>query len=153
MPGFDVDPELVRRLAALLEETGLTEIEYQEGRRRIRVGRGVTGPVVTTPAPSPGTAGAALPGGTPAAETEAADATHPGAITAPMVGTAYLQPEPGSPHFVQEGDQVKQGDTLLIIEAMKVMNQILASRAGTVRQILVSNGAPVEYGEVLIILE
>ena len=149
MAGFDVDANMIRRLAALIDETGLTEIEYDDGRRRIRVARGAPAvsvapamaPTVTVTAPAPAPAVAL------------GDASHPGAITAPMVGTAYLQPDPNAPAFVQIGDTVKKGDTLLIIEAMKVMNQIPAPKAGTVRQILISNGAPVEYGEVLMIIE
>ena len=149
MPGINVDDDLIRRLAALIDETGLTEIEYAEGLKRIRVAKGTapTAPVYMA-APEP-----AAPASTAAAPEARPDGSHPGAVTAPMVGTAYLQPEPTSPQFVSPGDRVEKGQVLLIIEAMKVMNQISAPRAGTVRQIFVSNGAPVEYGEILMIVD
>ncbi len=140
---WTVDAELVRALAALLEETGLTEIEYAVGERRIRVVRGAPASATTAPLPA-----AAAP---PAA---ALPATLPaGAVKAPMVGTAYLAPSPEAPPFVKLGDNVREGQPLLIIEAMKVMNQILAPRAGKVVRILVADGAPVEYGQPLIVLE
>lgn len=151
MPTFDVDADMIRRLAGLIDETGLTEIEYDDGRRRIRVARApATGaPTVVAPLqapPAPAAEAAAPAGAKP-------EASHPGAVTAPMVGTAYLAPSSDAPPFVRIGDSVRRGDTLLIIEAMKVMNQIPAPRDGIVRQILVANGAPVEYGEALMILE
>ena len=151
MPTFDVDADMIRRLAGLIDETGLTEIEYDDGRRRIRVARApATGaPTVVAPLqapPAPAAEAAAPAGAKP-------EASHPGAVTAPMVGTAYLAPSPDAQPFVRIGDSVRRGDTLLIIEAMKVMNQIPAPRDGIVRQILVANGAPVEYGEALMILE
>jgi acetyl-CoA carboxylase biotin carboxyl carrier protein len=140
-----VDGELVRSLAALLQETGLTEIEYSVGERRIRVVRGApNAPAVTLAMPGP------MPTPVPAA---AAPTALAGAITAPMVGTAYLAPQPDMPAFVKVGDQVREGQTLLIIEAMKVMNQIPAPRAGRVADILVGDGAPVEYGQPLVVLE
>jgi acetyl-CoA carboxylase biotin carboxyl carrier protein len=147
-----IDPDLIRRLAALLKETGLGEIEYAEGERRVRVAMPGAGPVVTAAAvPAPAAAS------TPAAAAPAASAAPAGvpngAITSPMVGTAYLAPEPNAPHFVKPGDKVREGQTVLIIEAMKVMNAIRAPRAGTVTRILVANGAPVEYGEPLLIIE
>lgn len=151
MPAFDVDADMIRRLAGLIDETGLTEIEWDDGRRRIRVARNGAASSVVLPA-----TGAAPPSAEPAPApppAPEADASHPGAVTSPMVGTAYLAPEPGAPAFVRTGDQVNKGDTLLIIEAMKVMNQIPAPRSGTVKQILVTNGAPVEYGELLMIVE
>ncbi len=138
-----VDGDLVRALAALLEETGLSEIEYAAGDRRIRVARGgaaahlVAAPVLP-----------AAPAGAPAAEAEPA-----GAIKAPMVGIVHLSPQPGAPPFVQLGDTVREGQTLFIVEAMKVMNQIPAPKAGRIAQILVANGAPVEYGQVLAVIE
>jgi acetyl-CoA carboxylase biotin carboxyl carrier protein len=141
-----VDGELVRTLAALLAETGLTEIEYAVGERRIRVVRGAPPVAAVMPAsvvaaapsaPAPGSAAAA-----PA-----------GAIKSPMVGTAYLAPQPGAPPFIKLGDTVREGQVLLIIEAMKVMNQIPAPRAGKVTQLLVSDGAPVEFGQALVVLE
>jgi acetyl-CoA carboxylase biotin carboxyl carrier protein len=142
---WTVDGDLVRTLAALLEETGLTEIEYAMGERRIRVVRGgPAAPAVTLSMPAPGAAAA-----TPAAATTEA----PGTVKAPMVGTAYLAPQPEAPPFVKLGDSVREGQTLLIIEAMKVMNQIPAPRAGKVVRILVADGAPVEYGQPLLVLE
>ncbi len=140
---WTVDGDLVRTLAALLEETGLTEIEYAMGERRIRVVRGgPTAPAVTVSMPAAAAAAA------PAAAAEA-----PGTVKAPMVGTAYLSPQPEAPAFVKLGDSVREGQTLLIIEAMKVMNQIPAPRAGKVVRILVADGAPVEYGQPLLVLE
>jgi acetyl-CoA carboxylase biotin carboxyl carrier protein len=143
---ISVDPELVRQLAALLEETGLTEIEYAVGERRIRVARG--GAPITTVAVAPAAPLAAGPAAAPAL---AAD--HPGAVKSPMVGTAYLAPQPGAPAFVKPGDAVTEGQVILIIEAMKVMNQIRSPHAGRVAEILVGDGAPVEFGEVLMILD
>ena len=139
-----IDPELIRALAKLLEETGLGEIEFAEGDRRIRVARPVAAAAATVIAPAAAAAAsaAAPAGGVPA-----------NAVTSPMVGTVYLAAEPGAPSFVKVGDQVREGQTLLIIEAMKVMNPIRAPRAGTVTQILVTNGAPVEYGEPLLVVE
>ncbi len=139
-----VDGDLVRDLAALLEETGLSEIEYEVGDRRIRVARNI-GAAVAAPLPA-----ASVPG-PPAPAASAAE--PPGAIKAPMVGIIYLSPQPGTPPFVKPGDTVSEGQTLFIIEAMKVMNQIPAPRAGRVAQILVENGAPVEFGQVLAVLE
>ncbi len=142
---LSVDPELIRALAKLLEETGLGEIEYAEGERRIRVAR-LAGPtattVVATAAPAAPVAVAPGPGEPPV-----------NAVVSPMVGTVYLAGEPGAPSLVKEGDRVREGQTLLIIEAMKVMNPIRAPRAGTVSRILVANGAPVEYGEPLLVID
>jgi acetyl-CoA carboxylase biotin carboxyl carrier protein len=135
-----VDAELVRALAALLAETGLTEIEYAVGERRIRVVRG-------------GSTEAVVPIATPPAAAAAAASEAPGTIKAPMVGTIYLAPQPDVSPFIKLGDQVREGQTLLIIEAMKVMNQIPSPRAGRVAQILVADGAPVEYGQPLVVLE
>ena len=151
---FTVDGELVRKLATLLDEARLTEIEYAWGEHRIRVTR----------APAPITAYASapvVPAGGPAlpAETHAAThpdlefASHPGAVKSPMVGTAYLSAQPGSPAFVRVGDTVSAGQPLLIIEAMKVMNQIKAPKAGKVARILVADGNPVEFGQVVVVLE
>jgi acetyl-CoA carboxylase biotin carboxyl carrier protein len=138
------DVELIRTLAALLNETGLTEIEYAIGDRRIRIARVPGGPGL---APIP--AAAAL-SPLPAAP---APADHSGAVKAPMVGTAYLAPQPGDPPFVRLGDAVTEGQPLLIIEAMKVMNQIRAHRPGRIAQILVADAQPVEYGAVLMLIE
>src|SRR5262249_1461140 len=139
-----VDGDLVRQLAALLEETGLTEIEYAVGERRIRVARSGAVPTATVVAAAPV---AASPAPAPAVLAE-----HPGAVKSPMVGTAYLAPQPGAPSFVRVGDVVAEGQVILIIEAMKVMNQIRSPRAGRVAEILVADGSPVEFGEVLMIL-
>lgn len=141
-----VDGDLVRALAALLEETGLSEIEYSVGDKRIRVARNAApaGAVASTHPP-------------PAAESAVATSTPSiaaaDAVKAPMVGIVHLSPQPGAPPFVQAGDTVREGQTLFIVEAMKVMNQIPAPRAGRIAQILVANGAPVEYGQVLAVLE
>ncbi|HJU20371.1 MAG TPA: acetyl-CoA carboxylase biotin carboxyl carrier protein subunit [Stellaceae bacterium] len=140
------DPELIRRLARLLAETGLSEIEYSVGACRIRVAR--SGERAAAPLPAPA---AVLAEASPQAA-EASLAEHPGAIKSPMVGTAYLAPQPGTPPFVRPGDEVAAGQPLLIIEAMKVMNQIRAPRTGRVERILVRDGEPVEYGAVLMLL-
>jgi acetyl-CoA carboxylase biotin carboxyl carrier protein len=144
-----IDPDTIRALAAVLVETGLTEIEIADKDNRIRVVRGAgvatTAIPVITAAPAPITAAAAPV--TPDI------ASHPGAVLSPMVGVAYLSPEPGAPAFVSIGQQVSAGQTLLLIEAMKTFNQIKAPKAGTIAAILVQSGAPVEYGEVLIVLD
>ena len=137
-----MDGDLVRALAALLEETGLTEIEYAVGERRIRVARGGAAPAVAVSMPAP-----------LAAPVPAAAAAPPGTVKSPMVGTAYLSPQPDAAPFIKLGDSVREGQILLIIEAMKVMNQIPAPRAGKVAQVLVSDGAPVEFGQALVVLE
>jgi len=142
-----IDEKLVRQLADILAETGLTEIEVAEGERRVRVSRAAqaapAAPVVAAaPAPAP-----ALTPSAPAAEAPAANA-----LKSPMVGTVYLAPEPGADDFVKVGDQVKPGDTVLIVEAMKVMNPITATSAGTVKQILVENGQPIEFDQPLMVI-
>ncbi|MDX2027425.1 MAG: acetyl-CoA carboxylase biotin carboxyl carrier protein [Alphaproteobacteria bacterium] len=144
---FDLDTAFVRKLAKLLEETGLSEIEYAEGDKKIRcaVARGHV--VHAAPAVAPVAASSA-----PTASGGAAHAAPAGAITAPMVGTVYLTPSPDAAAFVKAGDRVKAGDTLLIIEAMKVMNPIKATQAGTIAEILVTNGKPVEFGEALMVM-
>jgi acetyl-CoA carboxylase biotin carboxyl carrier protein len=147
MAKFDIDTQAIRELAALLEETGLTEIEVGDKDRRVRVARQGS-PVATVAAPAP-----VLATGTALVPTADDPAHHPGAIRSPMVGTVYLSPEPGAAAFIKVGDTVASGDTLLIIEAMKVMNQIPAARGGRVTRILVENGSPVEYGQALLILE
>ncbi len=149
LPGnLTVDGALVRALAVLLAETGLSEIEYAVGDRRIRVARNAAASVAL-PAASAPQAGANV--GDVAAEPSLA--AHPGAVKAPMVGTVYLSPQPEAPVFAKLGDTVSAGQPLLIIEAMKVMNQIRAPRAGRLTHILVEDGAPVEYGEVVMVLE
>ncbi len=137
------DAELIRTLAALLTETGLTEIEYAIGDRRIRIARVPGGSAPVSPPPL-------VLSATPAAS-EPVD--HPGAVKAPMVGTAYLAPQPGSPPFVRLGDAVAEGQPLLIIEAMKIMNQIRAHRSGRIAQILIADAQPVEYGAMLMLIE
>jgi acetyl-CoA carboxylase biotin carboxyl carrier protein len=151
MATFDIDGDMIRKLAGLLDETGLTEIEFAEGERRIRVtkaGQPVFAAAAQAPAPAHAASSAAQ-ASTPAASL----ASHPGALTSPMVGTAYVAPEPSAPSFVRVGDQVKAGQTVLIIEAMKVMNPIKAPKSGTVADILVKDAQPVEFGEVLLIIE
>jgi acetyl-CoA carboxylase biotin carboxyl carrier protein len=153
--GMRVDAELVRQLAELLNENELTEIEVEDGDRRIAVKRQVT---VAAPAafhaaaPAPPAAAAPAPAAAPAAAA-IPPAAHPGAVKSPMVGTVYLSGEPGAKPFVTAGAAVKEGDTLLIIEAMKVMNTITAPRAGTVSQVLVQDAQPVEFDQPLVILE
>jgi acetyl-CoA carboxylase biotin carboxyl carrier protein len=147
---MQVDPALVRQLAELLDETQLTEIEVQDGDRRVRVVRKISAaaaPVYAAPPPPapvapPAAAAAPVPAG-----------DHPGTVKSPMVGTVYLAGDPGSNPFVQPGDSVAAGATLLIVEAMKVMNPITAPRAGTVKAILVENGQPVEFDQPLVIVE
>jgi acetyl-CoA carboxylase biotin carboxyl carrier protein len=143
-----IDPDTIRALAAVLVETGLTEIEIADKDSRIRVVRGGGGATTVLPVATPATAIAAT-----AAPFNHEAAVHPGAVTSPMVGVAYLAPEPGAPPFVTIGQQVTAGQTLMLIEAMKTFNQIKAPKAGTVTAVLVQSGAPVEYGEALIILE
>lgn len=146
----DVDEDLIRRLASLLDEIGLTEIEYSERGWSVRVSKAAKG-AIATPAGAAGTE----PGATAEAEGEdqEAAASHPGAVTSPMVGTVYISPEPGAEPYVKMDDMVSEGQTLLLIEAMKTMNPIRAPRAGKVTRIFVQNATPVEYGEVLMILE
>ncbi len=145
MPKFDIDEALLRKLAALLNETGLTEIEYENQGQRVRVNRGggaLTYATPGAPAAQPAVpAVAAAPAGPPA-----------GAVVSPMVGTAYLAAEPGGAPLVKVGDKVKKGQTLLIIEAMKVMNPIPAAEAGTVEAVLIGDGQPVEFGEPLMVI-
>jgi acetyl-CoA carboxylase biotin carboxyl carrier protein len=146
------DAEVIRRLAGLLAETGLSEIEYAVGDTRIRVARETARPA----APPAATNGARPPPPhepEPAAKPAANGALHPGTVTSPIVGIAYLAVEPGAAPFVQLGDTVSEGQTLLIIEAMKVMNQIRAPRAGRVARIFTEDSAPVEYGAPLMLIE
>lgn len=145
-----VEIDLVRQLAGLLDETNLTEIEVHDGERAIRVARGTVAPAAAAAPVAAAPAAAPVAAAAPAAPTLA---DHPGTVKSPMVGTAYLSPEPGAANFVTEGATVKEGDTLLIVEAMKVMNPITASKAGRVKAILVSNEQPVEYDQPLVIIE
>lgn len=146
-----IDAAAIRELADLLSETGLTEIEVEQDGLRLRVARQGApvlshGPVVTA-APPP-------PAASPAPESPAPkrEGPHPGAVTSPMVGTVYVSPQPGAAPFVKVGDMVKEGDTLLIVEAMKTMNPILAPRAGTISEICINDTQPVEFGQTLLIL-
>ena len=139
-----VDEGLIRGLAALLDETGLSEIEIEQKGLRVRIARNLT--IAAAVAPSLAAAPAAIVPGRDAD-------THPGTLKSPMVGTAYRAAEPGAAPFVEVGSVVKQGQTVLIIEAMKTMNHIPAPRAGTVTAVFVENGQPVEYGEPLLIIE
>jgi acetyl-CoA carboxylase biotin carboxyl carrier protein len=162
--GMQVDPALVRTLAELLDSTQLTEIEVQDGARRIRVVRNIAAPVqaapqiaaaapLAPPAPAPI---AAAPASPPVAAPDPAAAPtgeHPGTIRSPMVGTVYLTPDPTAKPFAAVGDKVAAGDTLLIVEAMKVMNPIVSPRAGTVRAVFVESGQPVEFDQPLVVVE
>ena len=150
-----VDVDLVRQLAELLDATQLTEIEVEDGDRRIRVAREVTAaaPAVYHAAPSAAPMPASATAALPTAEPVAAEPSLANAVRSPMVGTVYLAAEPGAAPFVAVGKQVQAGDTLLIVEAMKVMNPILAPSAGTVKQVLVENGQPVEFDQPLVVVE
>ncbi|KXV17454.1 acetyl-CoA carboxylase [Acetobacter malorum] len=154
MSGLLVDADAIRALAEILTDTGLTEIEVSEKDSRIRVARApatvqATAPAaVAAPAPAPV---AALAAPVPAAPADLS--RHPGAVNSPMVGVAYLTPDPSSPPFVSEGQIVSAGQTLLLIEAMKTFNQIKAPKAGTVKTLLVTSGDPVEFGQPLAIIE
>jgi len=145
---------MIRELAELLNETGLSEIELEKQGLRVRVARQLT--VAASVAAAPVAAASPAPAATAAAPptpTTTDPTKHPGAVKSPMVGTAYRSPEPGAASFIDIGSRVTQGQTLLIIEAMKTMNQIPSPRAGTVTQILVEDGQPVEFGEPLMIIE
>ena len=147
------DFDLIRELAAMLDETGLSEIEIGEGPERIRVARTMTGSAIAAPVPL---APSAEPVGNDTGEAPQAvniDSNHPGAVISPLVGVAFHAPEPGAEPFVKIGDSVSEGQTLFIVEAMKTMNPIKAPRGGRIARILIENGAPVEYGEVLLVLE
>jgi acetyl-CoA carboxylase biotin carboxyl carrier protein len=147
MPKFDVDAELVKKLAKLINDTGLTELEYAEGEKRIRLTRGqIGGTTMVTAAPAASAAPAAP-------VVEAKPAAPVDAVTSPMVGTAYMSPAPGAKAFIGVGSKVKVGDSLLIIEAMKVMNPIKSPKGGTVTQILVADAQPVEFGQPLVVIE
>jgi acetyl-CoA carboxylase biotin carboxyl carrier protein len=154
MAGVTFDAAAIRELAKILRETDLTEIELVEADSRIRVARQVTVqmsaalPATAAPMAAPAAAPAALPAAAPEVE-----ARHPGTVTSPMVGVAYLAPEPGAAPFITLGARVAQGQTVLLIEAMKTFNQIRAPKAGTVTRILIESGSPVEYGEPLLVIE
>jgi acetyl-CoA carboxylase biotin carboxyl carrier protein len=147
-----VESRLIRELAGILEETGLTEIEIEKSGFRVRVARSFSVSAVTA-IPQPASFQAAPAAPVAAVPAKPADTAHPGLVTSPMVGTAYLAPSPGAAAFVKVGDTVKEGQTLLIIEAMKTMNQIPAPRSGRVVQVIVADGQPIEYGEPIMIIE
>jgi acetyl-CoA carboxylase biotin carboxyl carrier protein len=147
-----IEKELILELASLLTETGLTEIEIEKKGLRLRVARGVAPNTTMMMAPSAPASAPMLPAAL-AATDRAAAAEHPGTVKSPMVGTAFRSPEPGAAAFIELGSKVTAGQTLLIIEAMKTMNQIPAPRAGTVTALFVQNGQPVEYGEPLVVIE
>jgi len=144
---IDVDDDLIRKLAGLMDDTGLTEIEIGQDDFTVRVARG--GAVVAAAAPAP----VAAPAAAPVEAAPVSHADHPGVVTSPMVGVAYTAAEPGAAAFVNVGDAVSEGQVVLLIEAMKVFNQIKAPRSGTVKNILVESGSPVEFGEPLLIIE
>lgn len=151
-----IDKDLIRDLAALLKEVDLAEIEIEQDDFRIRVSRAATGApgphVAVSSAPAPAVSGE--PAATAATPQMSADlAPHPGAVPSPMVGTVYLSPEPGARAFIQVGDKVSNGQTILIVEAMKHMNEVAAPHAGTVTEIFVEDGQPVEFGEPLMTIE
>jgi acetyl-CoA carboxylase biotin carboxyl carrier protein len=148
MSKFDVDEALVRKLAALLKDTGLSEIEFESEGKRIRVNSGATASAMHVPV-----AAAAPLAAAPAAAPATPAGPPAGALTSPMVGTAYLAPEPGAAPFVKVGDRVNKGQTVAIIEAMKVMNPIQAPVSGTVKDILIADGQPVEFGEAMMIIQ
>jgi acetyl-CoA carboxylase biotin carboxyl carrier protein len=153
-----LDKGLIRDLAQLLNETGLTEIEIEKDDLKVRVARHLAAPAAyaaPAPASAPPASPATGPGSAPAgpAPAGADPANHPGCVKSPMVGTAYRAPEPGAAAFIDIGTRVTQGQTLLIIEAMKTMNHIPAPRSGVVKEILIENGQPVEFGEPLVIIE
>jgi acetyl-CoA carboxylase biotin carboxyl carrier protein len=137
---FDVDADLVRKLSELLTETGLGEIEYEDAGKRIRVAM-------------PGAAPASVSAAPVTVEQSADAANHPGAVTSPMVGTIYMSPAPGEAPFVRAGESVAEGQTILVVEAMKTFNEIAAPRSGTLARFIVSDGQPVEYGETLALIE
>lgn len=151
-----IDSKAIKELAALLNETGLSEIEVADGDQAIRVAKGgamVMQGYSPSAAPVNMNSDPTVPQPANVSAPVTVAANHPGAVTSPMVGTVYLQGEPGSPPFVKKGDTVKAGDTLVIIEAMKVMNPIKAEKGGTVTQILVNDSQPVEYADVLMVIE
>lgn len=157
---FSAETKFVKELTAILDESNLTELEFESEEISVRLARGTTMAAAPAMMPAAATMPAMMPAATVAtpapAETApaASDASaHPGAVKSPMVGTVYLAPEPDAPDFVKEGDQVKKGQTLFIVEAMKVMNPITAPKAGTVVKIFVQNAQPIEFGETLVIVE
>ena len=150
---IDVDTNLVRALAELLNQSDLSEIEVQDGEKRVVVKRNLAAAAPVYAAPQAAPVSAPPQAAPAAAATAPVSADHPGAVKSPMVGTAYLAPEPGAKPFVAAGSKVNVGDTLLIVEAMKVLNPISATKSGTVAAILVENGQPVEFDQPLVIIE
>jgi acetyl-CoA carboxylase biotin carboxyl carrier protein len=155
-----IDPDLVREIAGLIAETDLTEIEVEKGDLRIRVARQITvqaAPVqslMAAPAAAhAASAPVAAPAAAPAAPAAADLSAHPGAVRSPMVGTAYRRPSPGANPFIEVGSVVKAGEKILLVEAMKTFNEIVAPRSGTVTHIMIEDGQPVEYGETLVVIE
>ncbi|MGV6876125.1 acetyl-CoA carboxylase biotin carboxyl carrier protein [Pseudochelatococcus sp. B33] len=150
-----IDPDLVRELAELIAQTDLTEIEVAKGDLRIRVARNVTATIVASPvaAPVAAAAPAALSAAAAPAQVPVSLADNPGTVTSPMVGTAYRRPSPDAKPFIDVGSKVQAGDRLLLVEAMKTFNDIVAPRSGTVTAVLVEDGQPVEYGEPLLVIE
>jgi acetyl-CoA carboxylase biotin carboxyl carrier protein len=155
MTRLPVDTEAIRTLAQILQDTGLTEIEIAEKDSRIRVARAPApvAAVVPAAAPAPAAPASASPSATPSADGTEDFAQHPGAVKSPMVGIAFLSPEPGAPPFVTAGQSVAAGQTLLLIEAMKTFNQIKAPRSGTITRIMAQSSVPVEYGQVLMVID
>lgn len=149
-----IDQQMIRDLADLLNETGLTEIEWSEGPLKVRVTKGGVAPVYAAAAPVAAAAAAAAVAATGNTAAAAGDeANHPGAVKSPMVGTVYTAPEPGAATFVKVGDSVNAGQTVLIVEAMKTMNPITAPKGGRIARILIENQQPVEFGQPLLIIE
>ncbi len=148
----EFDSELVREIAEIMSETGLSEVELKQGDRRLRLSR-LAGAPAPVAAAAPAAAAPPAPAGQEPADSAESIEDHPGTVPSPMVGTAYLSPQPGDDAFVRVGDSVEEGQTLMIIEAMKVMNPIPAPRAGTVKAILISDAQPVEFGDPLAIIE
>ncbi|NNE83868.1 MAG: acetyl-CoA carboxylase biotin carboxyl carrier protein [Alphaproteobacteria bacterium] len=148
---FDVDADLVRKLSELLTETGLGEIEYEDAGKRIRVAMPGAAPASISAAPVtvPAASESAAESGAQSADAS----THPGAVTSPMVGTIYMSPAPGEAPFVRAGETVAEGQTILVVEAMKTFNEIAAPRSGTLARFIVTDGQPVEYGEALALIE
>ncbi len=151
-PGMNVDMDLVRELAELLAESGLTEIEVEDDDRKIRVARTISAAPVAAAPQFVAAPAAAPPSLAPGSDVPAPVADHANAMKSPMVGTVYMAPEPGAADFIKVGDTVEAGDTLLIIEAMKVMNPIAADASGTVKAILVENAQPVEFDQPLVVI-
>ena len=153
MAKMQVDRDLIRDLAELLNETDLTEIEVEDGERKIKISRN-SGTVQMTQFPAaPAPAAAPVAGAAPIVDAPSSPETNPGTVFSPMVGSIYTAPDPASDEFIKVGDTVSAGQTIFIIEAMKVMNQIHAAKGGVVKEIFVENAQPVEYGEALVIIE